>query len=147
MSDDWLTQLQQLHDDDKAKNQTPPEALDLSVLQKDKHKKAIKLLHKSKAHELLRQMQKTLLGGGGALDIHEQASDYERVISLVWQGPLSAARRPDPDDPEPYSYITVGVRDQALWVNGKRVAKATPAALKAALLQAAKKPGRETRKK
>ena len=143
MSDDWLTQLQQLHDDDKAKRQPEPDKAELA---KEERRLAAALLRRSKAHELLRQMQKTLLGGGGTLDIFEQASDYERVISLVWQGPLSAARRPDPDDPEPYSYITVGVRDQAVWVNGKRVAKATPATLKAALLQAAKKPGRETKK-
>ena len=143
MNDDWLKQLQQLHDDDKAKQQ--PKVDDVGAKALKQQKEAATLLRKSKAHELLRQIQKTLLGGGGILDIYEQKSDYERVISLVWQGPISAARRPDPDDPEAYSYILVGVRQGKLWVNGKQVAKATPEALQAALLQACKKPGRATK--
>jgi hypothetical protein len=64
-------------------------------------------------------------------------------LTLVWQGPVSRARKPDPDDPAGYSYILVGVREGRLWVNGKPLAEATPEALKAALLQAARKPGRE----
>jgi hypothetical protein len=34
------------------------------------------------------------------------------------------------------------VRKETLWVNGKKVAEATPEALKTALLEACRKPGR-----
>lgn len=138
MSDDWLDQLQQLREADKAKHQ-PPESVDTEALKKQKA--AVDLLHQSRAHELLRQVQKTLLGGQGILDFFDRKGDYERVISLVWQGPISKARRPDPDDSEPYNYILVGVRKEKLWVNGKQVAEATPPALQAALLVACRKMG------
>jgi hypothetical protein len=138
MSDDWLNQLQQLRDADKTKHQ-PPVEIDVESQRKQQ---AVDLLRKSRAHELLRQVQKTLLGGQGTLDFFDRKGDYERVISLVWQGPISEARRPDPDDSEPYNYILVGVRKETLWVNGKKVAEATPEALKAALLEACRKPGR-----
>ena len=95
----------------------------------------------------MRQVQKTLLGGQGTLDFFDRAADYERVVSLVWQGPISAARRIDPDDPEPYNYILVGVRDGKLWVNGKKLSTATPKAMQTALLKACRNPGREAPKK
>jgi hypothetical protein len=138
MSDDWLNQLQQLRDADKTKHQ-PPVEIDVESQRKQQ---AVDLLRKSRAHELLRQVQKTLLGGQGTLDFFDRKGDYERVISLVWQGPISEARRPDPDDSEPYNYILVGVRKETLWVNGKKVAEATPETLKTALLEACRKPGR-----
>ena len=144
MSDDWLEQLSQLHEADKAKHQIKTEAQSKQEqAQQARRKQAIDLLRQSQAHELLRQAQKNLLGGGGTLDIFNQSGGYERVITLSWQGPISAARRTTPDDPEEYSYIMVGVRKERLWVNGKRVADNTPEALKTALLEACKNPGRE----
>ena len=141
VSNDWLEQLRQLHEADKSKQEaaTPP----VEPLPPDM---ASELLRQSQAHHLLRQVQKVLLGGEGTLDIFDRASDYDRLISLVWQGPISAARKPNPDDPEPYHYIFVGVRKDKLWVNGKIVSEATPAALQAALLEASQKPGREQRR-
>jgi hypothetical protein len=88
-------------------------------------------------------VQKALLGGEGVLDIFDRAGNYDRVITRAWQGPISAARKPNPNDPEPYNYILVGVRKDKLWVNGKSLPETTPEALKAALVEASKKPGRE----
>jgi hypothetical protein len=137
-----LEQLRQLHEADKAKHaaETP------KVSEQPPPNLASELLRQSEAHQWLRQVQKELLNGGGTLDIFDRAGDYDRVVTLAWQGPISAARKPSPDDPEPYNYILVGVRKGKLWVNGRSLPEATPAALKAALLDACKKPGREKRK-
>ena len=143
MSDDWIEELRQLHEADKAKHQAEAKTEDQQQHKKKAQRdKAIDLLRQSQAHELLRQVQRTLLAGQGTLDILDQASDYERVITLVWQGPISTAQRPNPEDPAAYNYVLVGVRQGKLWVNGKRVSSATPEALKAALLRACKNPGR-----
>ena len=148
MSDDWLEELRQLHEADKAKHQAEAAARQQQQKKKKAQRdKAIDLLRQSQAHELLRQVQKTLLAGQGTLDILDQASDYERVITLVWQGPISAAQRPNPTDPEEYNYVLVGVRQGQLWVNGKQVPSATPEALKVALLRACKNPERAKQSK
>ncbi len=141
MSNDWLEQLRQLREADQSAHPDPLQAEEgpAQVTQRQ----ASELLRQSRAHELLRQVQKTLLGGQGLLDIFERQKQYDRVLTLVWQGPISAARKPDPDDPAPYSYILVGVRNGKLWVNGKVLASAAPEALQQALLQAARNPGRE----
>ncbi len=144
MNDDWLDQLKQLHEADREKQQAQKPDQTENLVQK-KREAAIKLLRQSRAHDLLRQVQKTLLNGGGTLEVHDQTSDYERAITLVWQGPISAARRPDENDSEPYYYILVGVRQDKLWVNGKSLKDTSSEALKVALLQASKKPGREKR--
>jgi hypothetical protein len=141
MSDEWLEQLQQLHEADKAKRQAKVKEKE----QQAQEDQASDLLRQSKAHELLRQVQRVFLAGQGTLDIFDRAGNYEQVITLVWQGSISAAHRPNPDDPEEYNYILVGVRQGKLWVNGKRVPSATPEALKTALLQACKNPKREKR--
>jgi hypothetical protein len=140
VNDEWLEQLRQLHETDKAKRQAESATKKQEQAQQNR---ASELLRQSEAHQLLRQVQKVLLGGQGLLDIFDRAGNYDRVITLAWQGPISAARKPDPDDPEPYHYILVGVRQDKLWVNGKALSSATPAVLKAALLEASKKPGRE----
>ena len=141
MSDTWLEQLKQLREADKAKHQDSTGDLDLNG--SNKRATAADLLRQSKAHELLRQVQKSLLAGQGTLDIFDRAGAYERAIALVWQGPISAARRPQPNDPAPYYYILIGVRQGKLWVNDRRVAKVDSEALKKALLKACKKPARE----
>jgi hypothetical protein len=143
MSDDWLQQLQQLHEADKAERQTKTAQDDTQPLPTP----ASDLLRQSNAHTLLRQVQKALLGGGGILDIFDRAGQYERVITRAWQGPISAARKPNPNDPTPYRYILVGVREGKLYVNGKKLKETSPEALKAALLWAGKNPGQEQRHK
>ena len=143
MSDPWLDQLRQLHDADKAQH----EIKEAKEPEKPPPNRAGELLRQCEAHKLLRQVQKTLLNGGGTLDVFDRAKDYDRVITLAWQGPISKARKLDPDDAEPYAYIMVGVRDDKLWVNDKRLPEITPQALKTALLEAGKKPGREKRNK
>ena len=139
MSDPWLNQLRQLHDTDKAQR----EAQKPKKPEKPPESRASEILRKSQAHQLLRQVQKFLLNGGGTLDIFDRAGDYERGITLAWQGPISEARKPDINDPEPYNYIVVGVRNDALWVNGKRLADTKPNTLKEALLTASQNPERE----
>lgn len=143
MSNDWLHQLQQLHAADKARRQAEAPQAE----RQPSPSPASELLRQSQAHALLRQVQKALLNGGGVLDIFDRAGDYERVITLAWQGPISAARKPNPDDPAPYHYILVGVRQGSLYVNGRKLKETTPEALKAALLRASKKPGQEKRNK
>lgn len=140
MNDDWLQQLRQLREDDLARQRN---SLEAKKQVQSPQRQASDLLRQARAHELLRQVQRTLLDGQGLLDIFERKGQYDRVLTLVWQGPISAARKPDPDDPAGYSYILVGVREGRLWVNGKALSEATPAALKAALVLAARNPGRE----
>ena len=141
MSDDWLKQLQQLHDADKAKREA--ESNKKSQQKKEEQRQqqqAINLLRQSQAHELLRQVQKVFLGGGGTLNISNQVGNFERVITLSWQGPISAAHRLAPETEDDISYIMVGVRQGELFVNDKRVSPPKPEALKSALLQACQNP-------
>lgn len=140
---DWLDELYQLREADK-QNQTAPESqteLDLSLLQRPKE--AADLLRQCDAHKLLRRVQRALLDGKGIIDFFEQAGTYDRIISLIWQGPISNARTPNPEDPEPYQYIFVGVRNGKVYVNGKPLPTAIPEALKEALVEASKNPRRK----
>jgi hypothetical protein len=143
VSDPWLDQLRRLHDEDKAKH----EAKKPKKPEKSPGSRANEILRKSQAHQSLRDMQKFLLNGGGTLDIFDRGGDYDRGVTLAWQGSISEARKPDINDPEPYNYILVGVRNNTLWVNGKRLADTKPATLKAALLEAGKNPEQEERGK
>jgi hypothetical protein len=138
VSDEWLDELKELHDKDKAEQR--PKRQDMK--QPDRLQQAEAIMRQSTAHQLLRQVQKVLLRGKGVLEIYDGASQYDRAIALIWQGPISAARKPNPNDAEDYRYILVGVRDGQVWVNGKALPAATPEALKAALLDASKNPGR-----
>lgn len=142
MSDDWLNQLRQLRERDKASRQPVEEAVDLSVLLAQRVQQAADLLRQADALNLLRQVQKALLDGKGILDVFSQTQRYDRAISLAWQGPISEARKPDPKSTEPYQYILIGVKEDKLYINDKEVAAASPEVLKEALLEAAKKPGR-----
>ena len=142
MGDNWLDELRQLHEQDKTSQQADIEQLDLSVLSAQRVKQAADLLRQADAHNLLRQVQKALLNGKGVIDVFEHTKRYDRTISLAWQGPISAARKPDPKNPEAYQYILIGVRAGRIYVNDKEMTPATPEALKIALLEAAKKPAR-----
>ncbi len=134
--DNWLNQLQQLREQNQAEREIK---LDLSVL--NCRTQARDVLSKCKAHKILRQAQKALLGGLGAIDIFDRTKQYDRTITLVWQGPISKARIPKVDDPTDYYYILAGVRGGRLYVNGK-LTEATPEALKQAIVAISKKPGR-----
>jgi hypothetical protein len=142
MSDDWLNQLRQLREQDKASRQPAEKEQDLSLLQAQRVQQAADLLRQTDALNLLRQVQKALLDGKGVLDVFEQTQRYDRAISLAWQGPISEARKPDPKSTAAYQYILIGVREGKLYVNDKELAVATPETLKKALVEAAKKPGR-----
>jgi hypothetical protein len=141
LTDPWLDQLRQLHDADKAERQSKTEVQEQAEQQeKERQDLALALLQTSRAHELLRRLQKALLDGQGTLDVYEKSDNYDRAIVLAWQGPISAARRPTPKDSEDYRYILVGAREGRLLVNGDEVSPPTPNALKAALLAASKNP-------
>ena len=138
MSDEWLEQLRQIREADKAKHQAKAE----QAPKQDKRNEAGELLRQSRAHSLLRQVQKVLLDGQGQIDIVDKVGPYEQGIMLSWQGPISAARRPHINTDEAYYYILIGVSQGKLWVNGKSLSKITPQMLKAALLEASKNPAR-----
>ncbi len=141
MSKNWLAQLRQLHDDDRARLEAEAAQQQQQAQQELAQQDTITaLLKDSRAHELLRQVQKALLDGNGTLTVYDKARTFDKAIVLAWQGPISAARRPVTDSSDPVFYILIGVRQGQLWVNKQPVKLPTPAALKAALLEAAKNP-------
>ena len=148
MSDDWLAQLRQLHQDDKDRLDAAATAqLQVAEQEKAEQNAVLALLRDSHAHELLRQVQKALLDGQGTLTVYEKARKFDRAIVLAWQGPISDARRPHPNSSEPIYFIMVGVQQGKLWVNQQPLDVPTPNALKAALLAAGKNPARQDPKK
>jgi hypothetical protein len=137
-SDTWLDQIRRLYEEDKLRLQAEQAHEQPAPAQPDT---AANLLGQTKAHLLLRQVQKALLNGGGLLEVLDQPEDYDRAIVLMWQGPISAARKPDQAG-EDYNYVLVGVRQTKVWVNGKAIREPTPEALRLSLLAACKKPRR-----
>lgn len=93
----------------------------------------------------MRRLQSALLGGKGIIDVFDSKDDYDRIITLVWQGPISNARNPNPEAPTKYQYISVGARGKKLDVNDQKVTSLTPEALKIALVEAAKPPSKAKR--
>lgn len=144
MSDNWLDELYRMHNEDKAKQQAleKPAPLDLSVLPENQAELAAAVMRSVNAHNLMRRLQSALLGGKGIVNIFDSKDDYDRMITLAWQGPISKARKPNPEDPSDYHYISVGARGKRLFVNDQEVTALTPEALKAALVEAAKNPGK-----
>jgi hypothetical protein len=144
----WLDALMEIRQEDKAKHEAEVKAetseLDLSVI--GKQNQATRLLSMCDAHKLLRRVQSLLLNGKGMIDVFDRATDYERAIALVWQGPVSQARIPNPQDPEPYQYILVGATSRKVYVNKRELEFSTPEALKEALVWAARNPLRWVRK-
>ena len=141
MSDDWLEELQKLRAEDEARQQVQEEPVDMSVI--NRQNRAGQALRQCDAHNLLRKVQKVLLGGKGIIDIFDTTQQYDRAIALIWQGPISNARLPRPDDPDDYLYILVGAKGDQVYVNHRRLKNITPEGLKAALLWASKKPERQ----
>lgn len=138
----WAAQLRQLHDADKAKRQAETAQ---QLRTQGRQQAEVELMRQSKAHALLRQVQKAYLDGEGVIKVFENVEGCSVVLVLMWQGPISAARVPDRLE-EPYSYISVGVKDGRLWVNGKALSKATAEGLRVALLQACKEPAQKRAK-
>src|SRR5512136_1964255 len=87
---DWLNQIRRLYDEDKLKLQYEEEQRQMQARQA-----VDELLSRSKAHELLRQVQKALLNGAGVLKVLNKTGEYDQAVVLMWHGPISAARRPD----------------------------------------------------
>lgn len=138
----WLDTLAKIRQSDKTEHESDtkpnPSDLDLSVL--GKQNQAARLLSMCDAHNLLRRVQGILLAGKGTIDIFDRAKEYDRAIALVWQGPVSQARIPNPQNPEPYQYILVGATSKKVFVNGRELDFITPEALKRALVWAAENP-------
>lgn len=138
----WLDTLAKIRQNDKAEHESDTKAnslgLDLSVL--GKQNQAARLLSICDAHNLLRRVQGVLLAGKGTVDIFDRTKEYERAIALVWQGPVSQACIPNPQNPEPYQYILVGATSSKIFVNGQELDFITPEALKRALVWAAENP-------
>jgi len=99
------------------------------------------LLKESRAFELLRDVRRVLLGGVGRIELFEQAGGYDMVLALLWDGPVTNPRRPRSNSADTY-HIFIGVQKNRLWVNGKPLKTGTATALQAALLEAARNPGR-----
>ncbi len=149
MNDDWLNELNKLREEDERrqaaeKAQAEAARLNLSLL--GRAEKANKALKMSNAHKLLRHVQSVLLNGKGLIDVFDRTKEYDRAIALVWQGPISQARIPDPEDPADYHYILVGAKGDKLFVNGKKLRSNIPETLKPALVWAAKNPLTQSRK-
>ncbi len=136
-TDEWLSQIRRLHDEDRLKLQREQE----QQQSQSRQEAAAELLRQSKAHELLRYVQKALLNGAGLLQVLGQSEEYDEAIVLMWQGAVSAARKPNNVN-EDYSYILVGVKKNKVWVNGKAISEVTSEALKAGLLEVCKSPSR-----
>lgn len=133
MFEDWLDKLDKLYDDDKRE-------LTQETRFENVQSDADTILRACDAHNLLRRVQGVLLRGKGSIDVSDKWNSYERAIALVWQGRVSQARRPDPRKPADCHCIVVGAKAGKLFVNDRQLSGFTPEALKAALVEAAKKP-------
>ena len=131
--ENWLAQLRQIHETDKAQRQAPEhDATD------EAQPTAEQYLRQCRAHELLRQVQKTLLDGGGSLQIYQDVGGYEQVIILMWEGPISAAAKPARID-EVEASIIVGANAQGIFVNDEPLSDISPEGLRERLLNTARK--------
>lgn len=120
---DWLDELDNLYEQDKQSQQQVVEELDLTILNRPS---AADILRNIEAMKLLHRVQSLLLRGGGTLDVYERSGPYDRAVTLVWQGPISNARRPDPEDNSDYQFIAVGVRGSDVYVNDALLNLPTP---------------------
>ena len=142
MSDSWLDDLEALYEADKKKQEEPPVTAP-GLLQPPA---AADILRSLNALKLLQRVQSILLRGGGSIDEYDHHSSFDRLVTLVWQGPISAARPPAAEDPTDFYFIAIGVKGQKVYVNDKHLANPTPQTLRQALVTAAKQPGRRQNK-
>jgi hypothetical protein len=139
---DWLDELENIRKDDEAKHKK--ENIKPPVL--SSHEQAVNALKACDAHNLLRRMQNVLLLGKGLIDIFDRTNEYDRAITLVWQGPISKARIPNTEDSAAFQYIMVGANGSKVFVNGRPIKSNTPEILKKALVWAAKNPKKQASK-
>ncbi|MBP7998537.1 MAG: hypothetical protein KA314_15875 [Chloroflexi bacterium] len=130
--DEWLKELEKLHEADKAVQDAAAAQVQLAEQRKQR---AAQLMQDCRAHELLRQVQKALLGGKGVLRFYTNSGGYDQAVALLWQGPISQAEKPVKDE-KADGLLLVGTREGQLWVNEMPVAAPTAPALKQALLEA-----------
>ena len=83
MSDDWLDELRKVREEDQARVEAEIDELNLQVL--DRKNQAIEVLRQSDAHNLLRKVQKVLLGSKGVIDILDTTEQYDRALTLVFR--------------------------------------------------------------
>jgi hypothetical protein len=131
--DDWGSQLRQLYEADKTRRQ----AQEKSKAAPEPGIVAAQLLQCCRTHELMRQLQKTLLNGGGNLRFYEEVGGYAQAVALMWSGPISAATKP-PRIEDVDAAIIVGANEEGVFVNDSRLSEVSPAALKRALLERAR---------
>lgn len=105
-NDAWLEQIKQLHEQDKIRRQGERKP---AAQSQSRRERAADLMRQSKALELLRQVQKALLNGAGVIRVFEEPKEYDRAMVLMWQGPISAARKPTEGGAD-VSYIIVSVK-------------------------------------
>ena len=131
--DDWTSQLRQIYEVDKEQR----EAQQSREVAPDPKTIAAQLLQECRAHELMRQLQKSLLDGRGKLQFYEKVGGYEQAVVLMWSGPVSDASEPvqiqDVD-----TAIIVGANSDGLFVNDSRLPEHSPEALKQRLLEVAR---------
>ena len=130
--DDWLAELRQVYERDKAYQQAKEQSRSARVPEET----AADLMRRCRAHELMRQVQKVLLNGEGTLQFYENVGGYKQALILMWKGPVSAASKPanikDVD-----TSIIVSANDRGIFVNDKKLSEPSPEALKQALLDLA----------
>lgn len=131
-ADEWVAQLREVYETDKARQQ----AKETSSADSEPVLTSELLLQQCKAHELMRQVQKTLLDGRGKLQFYEDVGGYDRAIVLMWVGTISDASEPASIE-EVDASIIVGANGEGIFVNDTRLSEATPGALRQALLDVA----------
>lgn len=131
--EEWLAQLRQVYETDKARQ----EAKEKRQAEGEPEVTTEQLLKRCRAHELMRQVQKTLLNGEGRLQFYEDVGGYERAVVLMWKGPISDASKPASiEDVE--GSIIVGATDEGIFVNDNKLSEVSPEALRQTLLELAR---------
>lgn len=141
MADNWMDELYQMHNEDKAKQEVSKKnvaPLDLSILSKNRTEMAAAAMRSVNALAVVRRLQSALLGGKGIIDTFDGQEDYDQTITLAWQGTFSTARKPE--GMGHYWCVLVGARGKKIFVNHNEVTPLTPENFKAALVEAAKTP-------
>ncbi len=142
--DDWLGEISEIRDQAIEAAKDREKTLDLSVLKREKKRRAADILKVIDAHNALRKVNSVLLNRKGVIDF-QVSEQYDNSIALIWQGPLNKPRKPSHNDVSDLYCILIGTKDKKAFVNGKALQFNTPEDLKAALVQAAKRPGRKSR--
>lgn len=136
---DWLDDLYNIRreDEERLNKHKKDASPDLSVV--EQRDQAISAMRVIEAHKILRRVNDALLNGKGIIkDI--QDAKYDQGLALIWQGPVSQARPPRPNDADKCRFIMVTAKGKQVFVNHTPLKNITPEEFKAALVKAAKKP-------